>query len=390
MINFLDRIDDNYVLAQSEGFIKGSKQNPEYLKLLREQGAASFKINIETSFSLFSKSENILKHIVLITAGPDFTNEGPEAEIIHNYTEPEWMDGVTIKTYGRGITERHKYWPGVPLYQIMQDHSFTTIRRKYNNIDLPALFPVNFSAVFKNQTTSYKYEITGRQNTFGDLIPIFFSASRHSKTSWTTDVEWQATNEYGETIASYTESPETFIRQNDTATVKLFAASEISFSEVYEQKNFGPIYGIVDENFSLLALEQDKVEQQLSEILKEEGGVPYLNNDEIFIPLPVEPDAVAIIKDNIKDNIIAIVPSNTDHNIRITFRNPIKNIKSIKIYSLKGHVVKEWNRQNITGKREIIWDLTDNHGNIVSNGLYLITLVSDKQVVTKEVIVMNK
>ena len=64
---------------------------------------------------------------------------------------------------------------------------------------------------------------------------------------------------------------------------KIICRVGCSVFEVYTKGGLGYLYGIVDMSFSLLALETDKVSEQLNAKLAD-SGAPYLLDTEIFKP----------------------------------------------------------------------------------------------------------
>ncbi|MEA3475778.1 MAG: T9SS type A sorting domain-containing protein [Candidatus Cloacimonadota bacterium] len=83
-------------------------------------------------------------------------------------------------------------------------------------------------------------------------------------------------------------------------------------------------------------------------------------------------------------------PFSTSTTISFFNTKPSKNTK-IKIYNIKGHLVKQFKRQKVKGKNiEIVWKGKDENGKQLPNGIYLFKLTTkDYQSAVKKIILVK-
>lgn len=71
----------------------------------------------------------------------------------------------------------------------------------------------------------------------------------------------------------------------------------------------------------------------------------------------------------------------------ISYTLPVSGIASVKVYNMKGQVVRTLvNAEQTAGAHSVVWNGTDDNGKAVSSGIYFYRLNSSNQVVTKKML----
>lgn len=293
--SFLSSIDTTYLLSTISGVAPPIqiRIDEDERENFYTRSTQSFDISLKLICSLFSEHEKIVKHIVFISAGP--VPEMPNLEDFYKGSDEILNNKITISAYGSSPRYPTGYWPGVPMYRIVEKHALVSDGEFVNNFWVPLKKKTNYSVTLKNSNNSYTtdlYQIISHGNyrytdwryiyTY-DTIPVdtmFFSG--HTTSKWNDAIEWKAFDENKNILAVYNFIPKICNLPNDTFFVKLWAGTNNPVSDTSFLSNRGARYGIVDENYSLLALEQDVLSQAEKELL-ECGGLPFLADNEIFI-----------------------------------------------------------------------------------------------------------
>ncbi|MCS7052773.1 MAG: T9SS type A sorting domain-containing protein [Ignavibacterium sp.] len=74
----------------------------------------------------------------------------------------------------------------------------------------------------------------------------------------------------------------------------------------------------------------------------------------------------------------------------ITYQIPMTSLVKVIIYDLNGSLIKElFNGIQNEGEYKIIWDGINNHNLAVSSGIYIYTIESNHQVISKQMILLK-
>lgn len=140
----------------------------------------------------------------------------------------------------------------------------------------------NFSvmAMIRNGSERYALDINCFNDNRFTCEPLEFHGK--SAEGWDPEVEWTLYNGAGRELTKVVSVPEEFTRAGDSTQAALWAGSRLPFAESRE-RYLGIKYGFVDVSVSLLALEQDTLEQHLVPVYAL-AGVPRLTQAEIFPP----------------------------------------------------------------------------------------------------------
>jgi hypothetical protein len=185
------------------------------------------------------------------------------------------------------------------MYKVIEKNALLENGEFTNNLWVPQKKRAQYSITIKNSNKTYTKELTQVisnyqscgwrcSNITYDTIPVdTMTFSGHSTSSWENAVEWNAFDEKKNLLAVYNVVPYTLAQELDTFCVKLWAGTSSAVSDTTFLSNRGARYGIVDEQYSLLALEQDVVSNDEKKLL-ENGGLPFLTDEEIFLSNPLD------------------------------------------------------------------------------------------------------
>ena len=381
--SFLASIDSSHLVSTISGVAPPIKIRiaEDERENFFSQSTQAFDISLKLICSLFSEHEKVLKHIVFISAGP--VPEMPNLEDFYNGSD-EILDGkISISAYGSSPRYPTGYWPGVPMYRIVEKHALLSGGEFLNSFWIPEKINARYSVTIRNSNHSYTTELSNiiQQRIWDreinnyvyqfDTLAVdttFFSG--HSTSQWDDRINWKAFDSQSNLLASYNAVPSIHSIENDTFCVKLWAGTNNPVSDTSFLSNRGARYGIVDEQYSLLALEEDVVSQAEKELL-ENTGLPFLNDDEIFLSDPVDEDAQTPIKEKLQQvNIsrLTFVQLRNGSFKLLLPRN--EQIKIIRIYDLRGRLVFQSNKNLKNNENSITFH---NNGRL-SKGLYTVVI----------------
>ncbi len=336
------------------------------------RGAESFDIALKVVCSLFSEHENIMKHIVFVSAGP--VPEMPNLEDFYRNSDTLLGDQITISAYGSCARYPMGYWPGVPMHRIVEKRALTDDGAFVQNFWLPAKKDAWCAVTVKNARNSYTKELKAvawrrRQYRYDTIATDTAFFAGHSTIAWEDAVEWKAYDSSNKLLATHTQVPELHLTPNDTFCVKLWAGAHNPVSDTSFDAHRGARFGIVDQQYSLLALEQDAVNGEEKE-RQENEGLPFLSDDEIFLPASLDRSSHtrqahfaggAIKKCTItrynNGSFLVIVPAH-------------ERIIRVRIYDLKGRLVRQIDKKPMQTQNRISFT---NHGRL-SRGLYTLVI----------------
>lgn len=294
MSTFLRTLDSNYFYSKFDGIappIKIRVPENEQAAFLKKN-TESFDISMKLICSVFSKNEKIIKHIVLLTAGPV-----PDMPNLEDYylKSDTLLKNISISSYGSSQKYPTGYWPGVPLYKVLENHALSENGYYNEGFWIPVKKNARFEMTIANlnstynsslQDTSvyYRWDSQRRQydyiTTTKNVDTCFFSG--HSFSPWN-KITWNAYDSTGNNLGTYTIPIQSNPIQSDTFVAKLWAGTRRPVAEGGYENNRGARFGIVDYNFSLLALPNDTI--SLNEKVElAETGLPFLTRNEIYFP----------------------------------------------------------------------------------------------------------
>lgn len=228
---------------------------------------------------------------------------------------------------------------------------------------------------------------SGNRKYITDLYGLgSFGIYLKSESVWDSTVTWTSYDEDGRIEFSYEQKiePDTSNRE----MLPLIWAAKYSLSQ--DQKGLGALYGFVDHQMTLLALESDSMSRDDMAHYEEEG-VPLLNPEEIVIDPDDKPSApreyvffeqnyTTPILNPIQQRLAFSVVLLTDGRVLLRFKNSVQGLVTAVLYDAKGRMVHKWkgvsadgNALKLTPPRNL-------------KGMYLIQIQKEKEVYRNRVI----
>lgn len=186
------------------------------------------------------------------------------------------------------------YFLVIPNYKV-EERTFTYSSKELDTSSYTAIYsqvPSKIREVFTdvyyapNYSIEAKVKIESKSYLFDVPHDGILTAFLKTKTPWDNKIEWNLYNEMGERIQSYTQSilPDTSF--SDYSFVPLLWGMRYTLEE--KKGNTGALFGFIDPQMSLLALESDVLSPELTKLYQEEG-MPLLSKNEIIIPVSQKP-----------------------------------------------------------------------------------------------------
>lgn len=213
-----------------------------------------------------------------------------------------------------------------------------------------------------------------------------FGIYMKSDSIWDSTVTWTSYDEEGRIAFTYEQTfePDTTNR----AMLPLIWAAKYSLNQ--NQRGLGALYGFVDHQMSLLALERDSMSRENMELYENEG-VPLLEPEEIIINPDEKPSApreyvffeqnpTTPVLNQLQQNLAFSVVLLSDGRIMLQFKNRVQGLMTAVLYDAKGRVVHRWKDVTVNGN---VQKLTP-PGNL--KGIYLLKIQNGKEVYSNRMI----
>ncbi len=253
------------------------KEKPSTAKQRSEASANAFQSDIRLVASLFSKTEKVVRHVILLSAGT--SGDLQDSKDLNAILKEAFKD--ISPSIGQAMGQSFQY-PGFDMYAAKAAFPLPE-RRLFNYVaELPTLPNFTTTAVLRNGANAYDLDL----KCMGGLGLTCDAALWHGKstTPWSKDIEWEVHDVNGVAAKTYVQTLSPTTRDNDTALAVLWAGSASPFSENREPP-LGAVYGFVDRSASLLALEKDSLKISDGKILPN-GSVPRIANADILDVIP--------------------------------------------------------------------------------------------------------
>jgi hypothetical protein len=358
-----------------------------------------FRTDIQYAGALYSKDSGVVRQLVIVTVGPvpsggdlqeepDLSPLPPSVSVSSSQLLESTGWNYTYDAYGNylgygytTIPPTLSQWPGIDLQGVAAARPAGGNIDSLNGVPLPKI----------RKTVAATLTLTSSQGSIQQDVVI----QRGPDGSWTAginaqalgigqQVNWSFFDDTAKLIASWSETPAWTSLAGDSLMPRLWAASSSHISPNFSTTtSLAPIFGIVDRQYSLLALPSDSLglSRQASYA---DSGVPFLSTRDIF--------AQTGYGENTGTAIRAVASAGTGlsvrllaglHQVRIGFTglNPI----SIEIRDLRGHKVADWSQEALVGKTSVVWMGRNSLGGTVPSGVYVVRLRTATQVVSASV-----
>jgi hypothetical protein len=299
------------------------------------------------------------------------------------------LPSINFKSYS---TDLSVSIPGMPQSVVVHTHlaagywqghyaMFSTIVPYVLRSDAESAGATQISLSIRSENETYNFDVTNASGTF--------TFAGHSKAVWNSTVQWSLQNDQGDVLGTYQQKLDALSCPKDTGLVKLWAASAFPFSQVFTLGGLGALYGIVDQDYALLALEDDTVGAELQALLAD-SGLPFLDSSEIFAP---DPDAQAPDDNPTVAELRSLRAAASSDNLRvlpdrsgqvtISYRLPdIAGRAVLRIYDSRGRLVARWTREELLSARNIVWNGQCISGALAGKGMFVAVLEVDGRAFT--------
>jgi hypothetical protein len=209
-----------------------------------------FLANMQVVKTLYSPDQGVVRHLVLVSAGPEYINA--DADMNASFDQIFLEKPVSIST----LKNKNFSQVGFDMFTARQGHSIKGTVTSTTQADLPGFPAMSILATVRNTSKAYDFSASCT----GGLSISCGNLEFHGKSlnPWKDTVEWAAYQSTGQLLGSLKRVPAILSASNDTGTVLVWAGSSLPYSEVKEYY-LGPHYGFVDANASLLALPRDTI-----------------------------------------------------------------------------------------------------------------------------------
>jgi len=368
MLNYLEYLSENNgnaFLAEISGYEvtnehdDGDTLSAEALDSISLAGHEDFQIVIDSINTIFSPSDLVVKHVVVITVGKRKTDNN----IVYT-NSIDGLEGVTFSCYGTDSKYADGYWPGVDMKNIAQKRRLTNGESLYGYY-FPKAKEVNFTLYLKSERAMQGFSITGK--TDGDASYYNrVSFTGHAAESWSDTVLWYAQDHEGNELASVVQVPEVTSSVNDTNLIMLWGGSSSSpYSETIKSGSIGHLVGFVDESYSLLAMPYDSVSQEVQDALENGGDIGNLQEDEIFGPTEIVTDMTSVAVQGFHSAIT------TSMGVKFEINIGAAQNATLYIFDLRGRLVMQFSEEQLAGQSTIFWDGTSLSGGSVGTGMFV-------------------
>lgn len=248
-----------------------------------------FQVDLRRVATLYSADSGIVRHLLVVTAGVSASSaalEEVDASILPKGVSVGSTNfGQRSYTYNYNVTGYYTYgdypkatWPGIDLGGLERARPGTSSTEVRDGLRLPRIrtrLPVRLSIGSASGRIG-RNAVLGK-NAAGQFVA---SLNAHGK-SLSNSLTWAIYGDSGETLASWDHTPAWTDLGADSVFPRLWSKTEVPLSPLFEDRDLGPIFGVVDFHHSLLATPSDTVGALRQAALKD-SGVPFLTYAEIF------------------------------------------------------------------------------------------------------------
>src|SRR6185369_7610418 len=274
-LDYLGHLQGNYVSDFARSMKPDSQPKPGELKATVRESKNRFYQNIKLVKSLYSPATGVVRHLILISAGPENTTTDTEANAFFDSTFKEIP--ISVGTFAGSAFSQ----AGFDAWTAHRDHPAVGPQIATNYGPIPGFDAVNLNVVVRNAGKSYDFPIRCE----GGLALACGSLTFHGKSDrvWQDSLEWEAFDATGKRIGSTKSMPQQLGGPEDTSIAVLWAGSESPFSENRQELPLGPVYGFVDRWASLIGVPKDSLKNASTYA---DTGVPRVAPAQIVDVLP--------------------------------------------------------------------------------------------------------
>ncbi|MBD3346517.1 MAG: hypothetical protein GF401_15795 [Chitinivibrionales bacterium] len=347
---------------------------------------SEFENALQEALSLFTNNTGVLRHLILVTAGPEWIREkrnvgsiawDPSIEVsglIEHLQKYQWFNASLYPP-------QKLFWPGVDInaFAAMYNHSLTATAVLSNGTN-------SCSTYVRSDTRSSYFNYRQRYRMPSYELKLFTAEPLERRIHWNIYLN-------GTSFASFTEKPLAIESGDPMQYARLVGADRnLLFLGSEKPSSMAATLGFVDEEYALLALEEDVLPDSVAEHYVTRG-VPDLLAEDIFpsaddtlASIEAEGNSVTDVKNtslNGKKLVNGIHAQVTGRSLVLHFDwSVIENPEqlSIMLFTVTGKLIRRWNYTDIAGMNRVEWTAVDN---AVSHSSYILKIRADNEIAGK-------
>lgn len=326
-----------------------------------------FTVDIRKAASMYSADSGVIRHLVVVTAGLSASGETPEdvdpdllpegvsvssSRLVSNGSSYVYVSGTGyVYTPNKPSTSS---WPGINLSGLVASRPGTGTLADWKGVPLPKVRTLSAARLsIKSNSGLVRRNVVLRRDAAGVLRGVL---NAHAS-SLDKAVQWEIFDDSGRTLTSWSETPSWTDATGDSVLQRLWAKSEFPVSAAFEDKDLGPIFGVVDPYHSLLATPSDTVGAVRQAVLRD-SGVPFLSYAEIFPRQGYggeggSNDGSAVERRMARSNALHVVWVASTRSLRIDLDG--LDAQAIEIRDLQGRSLASFSRAQIAGLKSFEW-----------------------------------
>ena len=343
-----------YVSAPADA---GPALTQTQINQLVDASLREFNDAIQAAMAQFSDRSEVLRHLIVLTAGPRWFTQYPRLSDVTCDPSIE-ITGLAAqvarhsKLSGSTYVET-PYWPGVDLNGVFARHTHSIAA---SAVLTNGVVACSTGAASAAPSTWYYSGFQAAPNE----LRIYSPTPLKPAVRWTVSVN-------GAPLLSFRERPSVVTIDDGMQYSRLVGAfPNLIYLDTPRPTTLAPILGFVDQKYALLALEGDVLDDSTSWYYRVRG-VPGLGPDDIF---PAPQDSIGSADNS--SQAASVVNTPVDHarlvpGVRVSHAGKgvvifldwaqLRNDKnlSIAVFSAAGRVLKQWDYRDLCGKSRISW-----------------------------------
>ena len=354
-----------------------------------------FAVDIQAAGTLYSRDSGIVRHLVAITVGPvpsggdllvqpdlsalPATVSIASSQILSGY-------GCTYDSYGTctdgPLPPAASRWPGVDLDGAVAARKGVGNLDSLEGVPLPKIrrsMSASLSLTSTQGAGSITRDLTIRRGPDGAWVASINAQAQ----GLGNQVTWKFLDNAANVVATWTQTPNWTVATGDSAVPRLWAASNGRVSlNFLNATSLAPYFGIVDRQYSLLAMPSDSMGRKV-QVAYVDSGVPFLASKDIFWRVGYGENQAVGIRAAVRAKGILSATLLALRQVRIDF-DGIK-ARSVEIRDLRGHKVADWDAASLAGRKSVVWSGRLSSGGSAPSGLYVVVLRTQEGMMTATV-----
>jgi hypothetical protein len=335
---------------------------------------SDFDSLVSMSVAIFSPSEKVIKHIVVLNAGPGARIQTPGLEDVKTTAK---LQGISLSLGNSIVDQASLQWYGIDISAIANAHKYQRAMESsqycnlgdygwydncYPTFPIPSEQSLHYSASI---LISGKNTVFNVSNETDGLLHL----AAHTNNPIGSSIQWFAWNDAGEKKAEYTQKFTSIVSPNDTGIVKIIAADQKGIDEIYSADVIGAMFGVVRYDYALVALESDSI-GSVASLAQQKGGLPYLSSSEIYQPEPDTGGSSAIKKKIEELRSLLFIRGRLDGKVQFEVQGKLAAmIRQAEILDMNGKRITSLDARTLAHEGQVLWNSSRS-----SKGIYLIRI----------------